>query len=155
MDNSTNNGIAPDADSLSADKLQRAEGLALLEAGNTAATPTAPDDAPIEDPDSGIDATGRPWKRVHLDNALKRPGPEITKVILRKPIGGDLRGTKLVDVYNMDVVAMSLVIPRISEPTIHRPEFMTMDGEDIASLSSEVVNFLLTRSQKAEAGLNG
>ncbi len=49
---------------------------------------------------------------------------------------------------------MSQIIPRISDPTIHRQEFMAMDGEDIASLSGEVVNFLLTKSQRAEAGLN-
>lgn len=110
--------------------------------------------APTEDPDSGIDKTGRPWKRVTLDNPLERGGTAIDKVILRKPRGGDLRGTELVKVYNADVVSMSQIIPRISDPTIHRQEFMAMDGEDIASLSGEVVNFLLTKSQRAEAGLN-
>ncbi|MNY07478.1 Phage tail protein E [compost metagenome] len=53
----------------------------------------------------------------------------------------------------MNVVAMSKVIPRISDPMVHAPEFMAMNGEDIAALSGQVVSFLLTRRQKADAGL--
>lgn len=93
------------------------------------------------------------FETVTLDNPLKRGGQEITKVTLRKPMGGDLQGTNIGDLYNMNVVAMSKVIPRISEPMIHAPEFMAMDGEDIAALSGQVVSFLLTRRQKADAGL--
>lgn len=90
---------------------------------------------------------------VTLDNPLKRADQEITKVTLRKPMGGDLAGTNIGDLYNMNVVAMSKVIPRISDPMIHAPEFMAMDGEDIASLSGQVVSFLLTKRQKVDAGL--
>lgn len=93
------------------------------------------------------------FETVNLDNPLKRGDLEITKVTLRKPMGGDLAGTNIGDLYNMNVVAMSKVIPRISEPMIHAPEFMAMDGEDIAALSGQVVSFLLTRRQKADAGL--
>lgn len=90
---------------------------------------------------------------VELDNPLKRGDLMIEKVTLRKPMGGDLNGTNLGDLYNMNVRAMSVVIPRISDPIIHGPEFMAMDGEDIAALSGKVVNFLLTKRQKADAGL--
>lgn len=93
------------------------------------------------------------FETVDLDNPLKRGDLEITKVTLRKPMGGDLAGTNIGDLYNMNVVAMSKVIPRISEPMIHAPEFMAMNGEDIAALSGQVVSFLLTRRQKADAGL--
>ena len=72
---------------------------------------------------------------------------------MRKPKGGDLRGAKLTDLYSADVVAMSIVLPRITEPMIHRQEFMDMDGEDIAQLAGEVINFLLTKSQRREASL--
>lgn len=158
---STPSALTHDADDI-ADRLETGDltiagaslqnGQATFDIG-AAADPAAPAE-PAALPMSGIDATGRPWKRVLFDNPLKRAGAEVTNAIVRKPMGGDLRGAKLVDVYNMDVVAMSQIIPRLTEPTIHRPEFMAMDGEDIASLSSEVVNFLLTRSQKVEAGLN-
>jgi hypothetical protein len=93
------------------------------------------------------------FETVNLDNPLKRGDLEITKVTIRKPMGGDLAGTNIGDLYNMNVVAMSKVIPRISEPMIHAPEFMAMDGEDIAALSGQVVSFLLTKRQKVDAGL--
>jgi len=98
-------------------------------------------------------ADRRRFATVTLDNPLKRGEQEIEKISLRKPMGGDLAGINLGDLYNMNVIAMSKVIPRISDPMIHAPEFMTMDGEDIAALSTKVVGFLLTRQQKAEAGL--
>ena len=103
--------------------------------------------------DTAIDATGRKTATVNLDNPLQRPEGAVTAIVLRKPMGGDLRGTKLVDLYNMDVLAMATVVPRISSPVIHKAEFLTMDGEDIASISGEVVGFLLTKRAKAEAGL--
>lgn len=93
------------------------------------------------------------FETVTLDNPLKRGDQKITKVTLRKPMGGDLAGTNIGDLFNMNVVAMSKVIPRISEPMIHAPEFMAMDGEDIAALSGQVVSFLLTKRQKVDAGL--
>jgi len=107
----------------------------------------------VEKPRSGVDKNGRPWALVTLDNPLDRGGTEIVDITVRKPRGGDLRGTKLTELYAADVVAMSIVIPRISEPMIHRQEFMDMDGEDIAQLSGEVINFLLTKSQRREASL--
>lgn len=93
------------------------------------------------------------FETVTLDNPLKRGDQKINKVTLRKPMGGDLAGTNIGDLFNMNVVAMSKVIPRISEPMIHAPEFMAMDGEDIAALSGQVVSFLLTKRQKVDAGL--
>jgi hypothetical protein len=102
---------------------------------------------------ASLDAQGRRTASVNLDNPLKRPEGEISAVSLRKPMGGDLRGTKLADLYNMDVLAMAMVIPRISNPVIHKTEFMAMDGEDIAALSGEVVNFLLPKRARSEAGL--
>lgn len=90
---------------------------------------------------------------VELDNPLKRGDLVIDKVTLRKPMGGDMTGTNLTDLYAMNVRAMSIVIPRISDPYIHAHEILAMDGEDIAALSGKVVNFLLTKRQKADAGL--
>lgn len=117
------------------------------------ATTSAETAAPAEQPRSGIDKHGRPWALVTLDNPLERGGETIVDVTVRKPRGGDLRGAKLTDLYAADVVAMSIVLPRITEPTVHRQELMDMDGEDIAQLSGEVINFLLTKSQRREASL--
>lgn len=91
---------------------------------------------------------------VDLETPLKRADQVITTVTLRKPTGGDLRGAPLSDVMRLDIVAISKVVPRISDPIIHAPEFLAMDGEDILAISAEVAGFLLTRRQKAEAGLD-
>ena len=112
-----------------------------------------PSTSSAEKPRSGVDKTGRPWALVTLDNPVERGGEKIVDVTVRKPKGGDLRGAKLTDLYSADVVAMSIVLPRITEPMIHRQEFMDMDGEDIAQLAGEVINFLLTKSQRREASL--
>jgi len=55
---------------------------------------------------------------VPLDTPLQQGDQKITSVTLRRPLGGALRGVKLVDLYNMDVIAVSKVVPRISTPVI-------------------------------------
>lgn len=99
------------------------------------------------------DAGGRPIRWVDLDNPITRGDQKISVICLRKPLGGALRGTNLNDLYKMDVAAMSLVVPRISEPKIPQAEFLNMEPEDIASISGEVTGFLLTKQQKESAGL--
>ncbi|GLK49605.1 hypothetical protein GCM10017620_25780 [Brevundimonas intermedia] len=100
-----------------------------------------------------FDGAGNRVAWVDLDNAIKRGGKDVFEIMLRKPDTGHLRGTKLVDLYNMDVNSVSTVVPRISEPTIPTAEFLTMAPEDAAQIAGEVVGFLLTRRQKAEGGL--
>lgn len=116
------------------------------------ATPPATESAPAQD--TSRDAQGRLWKRVDLDNPIKRGDQVISSVMVRKPLGGDMRGTEVTKLWNMDVDHMSIVIPRVTEPTIHRQDFLDMAGEDITSLCAEVVNFLLSKAQKAAVGLN-
>jgi hypothetical protein len=90
---------------------------------------------------------------VTLDNPLVRGAQTIDKVTLRKPNGGHLRGVKMVDVLNMDVLAASKVIPRISDPSLTQQDLLAMDAEDVANLAGELAGFLLTKQQKADAGL--
>lgn len=123
-------------------------------ATGSASTAALADAAGSAEPTSGIDSTGRPWRAVDLDNPIKRAGQEIRRVVVRKPMGGDLRNTEFAKVYNADVGSMMVVLPRITEPMLHKADLNAMDGEDLAVLSGEVVNFLLPRSAKAEAGLD-
>lgn len=121
-------------------------------AGVTAASSTA-EASSAELPDEGIDHTGRPWKAVTFDTPLKRAGGEVTRVIVRKPIGGDYRGAKMTEVWAMDIIALSTIVPRVTEPTIHKAEFLAMEAEDCAQIGGKIVDFLLSKSQRAEAGL--
>lgn len=122
--------------------------------------PAAPDvqdtapDKPAAAARSGVDSSGRPWTRVDLDNAITRGDLVIKSVVVRKPRGGDLRGTEMAKLYNSDVDSMLTVLPRISEPMLHKSDLINMEGEDLALLCGEVVSFLLPKSAKDAAGLD-
>lgn len=90
---------------------------------------------------------------VPLDNPLKRGDQVITSITLRKPLGGATAGTKMVDVLNLDLIAASKIVPRISTPTITAQEFLAMEVEDCTAIAGEIAAFLLQKRQKAEAGL--
>lgn len=90
---------------------------------------------------------------VDLDTPLKRGETEVHSIILRKPLGGALRGVKVVDLLNLDLVAASKVVPRISDPVVTEQEYLTMPAEDCTAIAGEIAAFLLQRKQKAEAGL--
>ncbi|AIR65085.1 phage tail assembly protein [Cedecea neteri] len=85
-------------------------------------------------------------KAVTLDTPIKRGKTEIKEVVLRKPLSGALRGTRLQALMDMDVSAMMTVIPRISTPALTQQEMAEMDPADLTTLSVEVVTFLLPKS---------
>jgi hypothetical protein len=84
---------------------------------------------------------------VTLDQPITRDGQTITSITLRKPLAGALRGLSLVSVLNMEVDALSTLIPRISEPVIHKPEVLAMDPADVLAAGIVVAGFL---AQKAD-----
>lgn len=91
--------------------------------------------------------------KVDLDTPLTRGDDKIDAVTLRKPLGGALRGVKVVDLLNLDLVSASKVVPRISDPVVTEQEFMSMEAEDCTAIAGEIAAFLLQKKQKAEAGL--
>lgn len=91
---------------------------------------------------------------VPLDNPFMRGGQEIKSITLRKPLGGATSGTKMVDLLNLDLIAASKVVPRISSPVITAQEFLAMEVEDCTAIAGEIAAFLLQKRQKAEAGLS-
>lgn len=99
----------------------------------------------------------KPAKKTHavveLEEPLVRGEQSVAKVTLRKPTAGDFRGTTMAAAYQMDPVALSKVISRISDPTISAAEYLAMDADDAAALGGEVVDFLLTKREKARHGL--
>lgn len=83
---------------------------------------------------------------VELDNPIVRGTGEstqkITKVTLRKPRAGELRGLRLGDVATLDVNALITLIPRITEPVINETEVADMDIEDITAIGAKIQSFL-------------
>ena len=85
---------------------------------------------------------------VTLDYPIKRDNEEIISVIVRKPLSGELRGLSLVDLLNMEVNALTKVLPRITQPSITEPEIRKLDPADLVQLGGAVSGFLVTKAAK-------
>lgn len=87
---------------------------------------------------------------VHLDTPIKRGDGQITSVTLRKPTSGELRGVSLAELLQMKVDALQTVLPRITNPILHKQDMATLDPADLVNLGTVVVGFLLTKEQKKD-----
>lgn len=95
-------------------------------------------------------APGIPTETVELDTPLTRGSQTVTTVIVRKPLAGALRGVTLMDVMQMDVQALTRVLPRITEPAITEVEIRNMDPADLVQLGTAVAGFLVAKRFKGE-----
>lgn len=109
---------------LTADNITHADDLAA--AGNT---------EPQQDPNSYT-----------LDEPIVRGSQTITKVTLRRPKSGELRGVTLSDLVNLDVTALSRVLPRISSPTLTEQDVANLDPADLVQLGGIFSGFLMTKA---------
>ena len=87
---------------------------------------------------------------ITLDTPIKRGALTIDKVTLRKPTSGELRGISLAELLQMKVDALQAVLPRITQPMLHKPEMQAIDPADLVNMGTVVVGFLLTKEQKAD-----
>lgn len=86
---------------------------------------------------------------VELDEPIKRGKTEITSITIRKPVSGELRGVSLIELANMDVLALRKVLPRISTPALTDVEVGRLDPADLMQCGVAVASFLLTKKMKA------
>src|SRR5690606_8963674 len=103
------------------------------------------DDANKDTAASAAPATTPTTARIELDTPLQRAGKAIHQVEIRKPLAGGLRGVTLVDVLQMDVTALTKVLPRITEPALTEAEIRTMDPADIVQLGAALADFLTAK----------
>lgn len=92
-----------------------------------------------------------PAETVDLDTPIQRGKQTVTRVTVRKPLSGALRGVTLTDVLQMDVTALSKVLPRITDPALTDHELRNMDPADLVQLGGAVAGFLLPKRAKGEA----
>lgn len=85
---------------------------------------------------------------VTLDTPIVRGTQEITEIVLRKPKSGELRGVALVDLLQMDVLALRKVLPRITTPSLTDFEIGNMDPADLVDCAGKVAAFLLKKSAR-------
>lgn len=86
---------------------------------------------------------------VELDEPLARGNTQITELTLRRPKSGALRGVSLMDLMNMNVSALQVVLPRISEPTLTQFDVANMDPADLIKCGMEVSVFLAPKADRA------
>ena len=110
--------------------------------GNTTATADANAQAEV--------TQKRDPNTVTLDTPIKRGNGEITEVTLRKPNSGELRGVSLAELLQMKVDALQTVLPRITNPILHKQDMATLDPADLVSMATVVVGFLLTKETKRD-----
>jgi len=91
---------------------------------------------------------------VTLETPIQRGQSTITAVQLRQPRVGELRGLLLADLLQMKVDALAALLPRISTPTLTRPEIDALSPADLIALGSEAISFFLSREQRKQASLS-
>lgn len=90
-----------------------------------------------------VDPKKDQFKTVTLETAITIGDTEHKELIIRKPLGGDLRGLTLRDVLTSDVDSLAKLIPRINTNFIIAPEHIyAMDMEDLSSVFTGVASFL-------------
>lgn len=82
---------------------------------------------------------------VTLDAPITRGEQTITEITLRKPASGELRGTSLNALVNLDVDALNKVLPRISSPTLTEFDVQQLDPADLVQLGVVFAGFLLPK----------
>ncbi|MDO8591497.1 MAG: phage tail assembly protein [bacterium] len=86
---------------------------------------------------------------VTLDTPIKRGEQIIEKITLRKPTSGELRGTSLADLCNLDVDALQKVLPRIASPMLTEQDVARLDPADLVQLGGKFASFFLPKALQA------
>ncbi|MBV8635662.1 MAG: phage tail assembly protein [Burkholderiaceae bacterium] len=87
-------------------------------------------------------------KTIVLDEPIHRGEQVITEVTVRKPTSGELRGISLIDLGQMNVIALQQVLPRISTPTLTQHDVANLDPADLMELGAEVASFLVKKADR-------
>ena len=83
------------------------------------------------------------YRTVSLGTPIKIGETEHNQLIIRKPLGGDLRGLAIADVLRSDVDSMAKLLPRINTNFIISPEIVyAMDLSDLTEVFTQVASFL-------------
>lgn len=88
---------------------------------------------------------------ITLEQPIKRGDTEITRVELRKPNAGALRGVSLRGLLEFQTDDIAKVLPRISDPALTDPEVGRMDPADLLQAGGVIAGFLLPKRALAEA----
>ncbi len=86
-----------------------------------------------------------------LDYPITSAGEKIIdKVTVRKPLAGALRNLAMTDLLRMQNEAMRAILPRVTEPMLHKPDLDKLDPADFVQLGTAVVGFLVPKADRAD-----
>jgi len=83
-----------------------------------------------------------------LETPIKRGEEVIRSIRLRKPSAGDLRGIKLHDLAQMDVTAITTVLPRISQPLLTMNDAAKLEPADLIEVARVMSDFFVPNAEK-------
>ncbi len=109
-------------------------------------TPVPAQPEPVEGPAASPNAQ---TVKIRLTTPIQRTGGAITELTLRKPKASALRGLKIEDLYQTDVNALLVLLPRITEPALIAAEIEDMESEDLIELAGAVKGFFMSAEMKA------
>lgn len=89
-------------------------------------------------------------KIITLSLPIMRGDKQITDITVIKPTVPALKGLKMFDVLQMDVDSMQKLLPRVTQPVLHKADFDSMEVADFTELSAAAVGFLGKNSETEE-----
>lgn len=91
------------------------------------------------------------FETVELDEPITRNKTLIKTIQVRKPKAGALRGVALTDLLQMQVSALTTVLPRITDPALTEAEIRDLDPADLVQLGGTIASFLVPRKTREAA----
>lgn len=106
---------------------------------------TAVIDTPDIDPDNiiaaGVTRLNDTQVEVNLKKPVKHGDNLISSVIVREPTESALRGLSLIDVLKLESQALTVMIPRITTPTLHANHTAALCAADRLRLGVAIQSF--------------
>ncbi|WP_372069789.1 phage tail assembly protein (plasmid) [Tistrella mobilis] len=79
--------------------------------------------------------------KVTLDTPVTIDGAEVREITLHRPLTGQLRGIRLLEVHTLNVDAVAAVLVRTSQPVLTEGAIDLMDPADFTALAQAVLGF--------------
>lgn len=88
---------------------------------------------------------------IELDYPITSAGDKIIKsVTVRKPNSGALRSLALTDVLRLQNEAIRTILPRVTEPMLHKQDLDKIDPADLIQLGTAVIGFLVPKADRPD-----
>lgn len=87
---------------------------------------------------------------IDLETPLTVAGETVTRLTLRRPLAGELRGVEISALIRMEADAVLSFLPQICQPNVTTGDLEQMDAFDFGEVAGTLASFFL-RSGRASA----